>query len=96
MQNAAINRDHAMSLYVQVGALRFHESYKDLEYVKLIRKEIDEFRLLFIEWVNSFDTNNHIWDEWGLFNPEGSIPPIESDGFDDDNLDRDDFFDGDE
>ena len=49
MQNAAIIKDHAMHLYVHVGSLRFHESYKDLEYIKLIRKELDEFRLLFLD-----------------------------------------------
>lgn len=91
MQNAAIIRDHGMSLYVQVGSLRFEENYKDLEYVKLIRTEIDEFRLLFIEWVNGFDTNNHIWDEWELFNPKGAIPPSDSDNFDND-FNIDDFF----
>jgi hypothetical protein len=96
MQNAAIIREHAMSLYVQVGGLRFQESYKDLEYVKHIRKEIDEFRLLFIDWVNGFDTSNHIWDDWGLFNPQGAIPPAESDDFDEDDFNRDDFFDEDE
>ena len=93
MQNAALIREHAMHLYVQVGSLRFNENYKDLEYVKLIRKEIDEFRLLFIDWVNSFDTNNHIWDEWGLFNPQGAIPPTEIDGFEEDDFDIEDFFD---
>ena len=56
IQNAAIIRYHNMNLYVQVGSLRFHESYKDLEYVQLIRKEIGEFRLLFIDWVNSVFT----------------------------------------
>ncbi|MBG6063203.1 hypothetical protein IWX83_003013 [Flavobacterium sp. CG_9.1] len=93
MQNAAIIRDHAMQVYVQVGSLRFYESYKDLEYVTLIRKELDEFQLLFIDWVNGFDTNNHIWDEWGLFNPPGAIPPTEIDGFEEDDFDIDDFFD---
>ena len=48
MKNAAIIRDHAMHLYVQVGSLRFHDSFKDTDYVTLIRKEIDEFRELFI------------------------------------------------
>jgi len=93
MQNAAIIRDHAMQLYVQVGSLCFQKNYKDLEYVKLIRKELNEFRLLFVDWVNSFDTNNHIWDEWGLFNPKGAIPPTEDDGFEDENFDVNDFFD---
>ena len=93
MQNAAIIRDHGMSLYVQVGSLRFQENYKDLEYVQLIRNEVDEFRLLFIDWVASFDTNNHIWDDWELFNPTGAIPPSENEHFDDNDLNMDDFFD---
>ena len=92
MQNAAVIRDHAMHLYVQVGSLRFHKSFKDLEYVKLIRKEIDEFRLLFVDWVASFDTNNHIWDEWDLFNPPGAIPPSENENFDDEDFNIEDFF----
>ena len=75
MQNAAIIRSHAMHLYSQIGSLRYHENFKDVDYVSLLREELDEFRLLFIEWVESFDTNNHIWDEWGLFNPAGAIPP---------------------
>lgn len=94
MQNAAIIRDHVMHLYVQVGSLRFHEAYKDLEYVTLIRQEIENFRVLFITWVEGFDTNNHIWDDWRLFNPPGAIPPREgdyNDGFSiDDFLDDDD------
>ncbi|MCZ8332242.1 MAG: hypothetical protein O9282_13100 [Flavobacterium sp.] len=96
MQNAAIIRDHAMHLYVQVGSLRFHKSFKEVEYVKLIRKEIDEFRLLFIEWVASFDTNNHFWDEWGLFNPPGAIPPSEDETYNDDDFDINDFLNDDD
>lgn len=95
MQNAAIIREHAMHLYVQVGSLRMHQNYKELEYVQLIRKEIDEFRLLFIEWIESFDPNNHIWDEWGLFNPPGAIPPSEEDSHND-NFDPNDFLDDDD
>ena len=41
MQNASIIRDHAMNLYVTVGGLRMHESFKDHEYVKIIRQEIE-------------------------------------------------------
>jgi len=73
MQNASIIREHAMHLYVQVGSLRFHENYADLEYVELIRKEIENFRELFVEWINGFDTSNYIWDDWELFNPPGAI-----------------------
>ncbi len=96
MQNAAIIRDHAMHLYVQVGSLRMHKNYKELEYVQLIRKELDDFRLLFIEWVANFDTNNYIWDDWGLFNPPGAIPPSDEDTYNDDDFNIDDFFDDDE
>lgn len=92
MQNAALIRKYALDLYVQVGSLEFHESYKELEYVKLIRKELDEFRMLFIEWVESFDTNNHLWDDWGLFNPPGAIPPSDEDT----DSDINDFFEDEE
>lgn len=78
MQNAALIREYAMHLYVQVGSLEFQESYKDIAYVKLIRQELEAFRQLFIEWVESFDKNNHIWDDWGLFNPPEAIPPSDN------------------
>ncbi|MFV5684433.1 hypothetical protein ACM55I_03215 [Flavobacterium sp. GB2R13] len=96
MQNAAIIREHAMHLYVQVGSLRLHKNYKELEYVALIRKELNNFRLLFMEWVGRFDTNNHIWDEWGLFNPQGAIPPSEQDKTSDNHFDFNAFFEDDE
>lgn len=91
MQNAAIIRDYAMHLYVEVGSLRFHDNFKDKDFVLLIRKEIDEFRRLFIDWVDGFDKNNHFWDEWELFNPSGAIPP-DPNGYQDP-INLDDFFD---
>lgn len=94
MQNAAIIRDHAMHLYTQVGSLRLHENYKELEYVNLIREELNAFRLLFIEWIEGFDTSNYIWDDWGLFNPPGAIPP--SDNYNDSSFNERDFFEDDE
>lgn len=90
MQNAAIIRDYAMHLYVQVGSLRFHENFKEKEFVTLIRSEIDQFRQLFIEWVASFDKSNHYWDEWELFNPPGAIP-TDPNAFQDP-INLDDFF----
>lgn len=82
MQNAAIIRFHAMSLYTQVGGLSLYDESIDTSFTNLIRTEIESFRLLFIDWVSSFDTSNYIWDEWGLFNPKGAIPPIDFDSFD--------------
>ena len=93
MQNAALIRQAAMDLYVQVGSLRMFENFKDKNYIPLIRQEIEEFRLLFIEWVANFDTSNYIWDEWELLNPKGAIPPNPNDYQDPINFDDIDFSD---
>jgi hypothetical protein len=71
MENATIIRKAARELYVQAGSLRFEESITDIDYIDLLRNTIDEFRLLFIDWVASFDQWNYIKDGWGLFNPPG-------------------------
>ena len=71
MENATIIRKAARDLYVHAGSLRFHEDVQDKDYINLLRDEIDEFRLLFIDWVASFDVWNYIKDDWGLFNPPG-------------------------
>jgi hypothetical protein len=95
MENAAIIRKAARELSVQAGSLRFEEGINADDYITLIRKEIDEFRLLFIEWVASFDINNYIPDSWGLFNPPGVYP---EDFFKDDdgNFNPMDFFEDDD
>jgi hypothetical protein len=77
MQNAAIIRFHAMSLYTQVGCLSLYDESIDTSFTKLIRIEIENFRLLFIDWVNGFDKSDYIWDDWELFNPKGAIPPTD-------------------
>lgn len=77
MQNAAIIRYHAMSLYTQVGGLSLYDKSIDTAFTNLIRTEIENFRLLFIDWVNGFDTSDYIWDDWELFNPKGAIPPTD-------------------
>ncbi len=79
MQNAAIIRQCAMDLYIFVGVLRYHDGFILNDYVALIRKEIEEFRLLFIDWILSFDKSDYIWDEWELFNPLGAIKPSDDD-----------------
>lgn len=71
MVNATIIRKAARELYVQAGSLRFEEDIIDQDYILLLSKEIDEFRLLFIDWVAGFDVWNYIKDDWGLFNPPG-------------------------
>ncbi|MBC7440606.1 MAG: hypothetical protein H7250_11570 [Flavobacterium sp.] len=74
MENAAIIRKAARELSVQAGSLRFEKKINSNDYILLVRNAIDDFRLLFIEWVKTFDINNYIPDAWGLFNPPGVFP----------------------
>ena len=71
MENAAIIRKAARELYVQAGSLRFEDGIRDKDYIELLRNNIDEFKLLFVDWVAGFDQWNYIKDSWGLFNPPG-------------------------
>ena len=91
MENAAIIRKCARELYVRAGSLRFEEDIKDKEYIELLRNEIDEFRLLFIDWVASFDQWNYIIDRWELFNPPG-VSAHDKDPDDDIPFNPKDFF----
>ena len=70
MENAAIIRKCAKDIQLHLTGLEIHE-YKDLEYLDLLRNEIEEFRILFAEWVKTFDPWNYYIDRWGLFNPPG-------------------------
>jgi len=45
--------------------------YKNTDYLQLLRDEVEEFRVLFAEWVKTFDQWDYIIDRWGLFNPPG-------------------------
>lgn len=70
MENAAIIRKCARQIYVGCnGFLR--EDFKDMEYLEMLRSHVEEFRILFAEWVKTFDQWNYIIDRWGLFNPPG-------------------------
>jgi len=51
-----------------------HFGFSDSKYYHLVRKLVDEFRLLFIDWVGSFNQKHYIVDDWGLFNPPGISP----------------------
>jgi hypothetical protein len=95
MENAAIIRKAARELYVQARSLRFEENIADKDYIALLRNEIDEFRLLFIDWVAGFDVWNYIKDDWGLFNPPG-VNAYDKDPDDDIPFNPEDFFDFDD
>ncbi len=70
MENAAIIRKAARELITDAHGIQMH-GFKEIEYLDLLRKEVDEFRVIFAEWVKTFDPWNYIIDRWGLFNPPG-------------------------
>ncbi|MEM7369969.1 MAG: hypothetical protein AAF587_15290 [Bacteroidota bacterium] len=70
MENATLIRKAARELVTQLQGLRMY-GFDAPEYFQLLRDEMEEFRVLFVEWVESFDPWNYILDRWGLFNPPG-------------------------
>jgi len=92
MENAAIIRKAARELSVHMTALEMH-GFKEIDYCDLLRKEIEEFRILFAEWVKTFDPWDYIIDRWGLFNPP-SVNYDDHDPDDDIPFDAADFFSG--
>jgi hypothetical protein len=92
MENAAVIRKAAKELLNDASGLQL-AGFKDIEYLDLLRTEVEEFRVLFAEWVKTFDQENYKIDRWGLFNPFG----VNYDDPDDDNDDipfsPDDFLD---
>lgn len=89
MQNAAFIRQAAMDLTVIDHAFVAH-GFDYVEYFKLVRERIEEFRLLFISWIESFDKGNYFIDRWGLFNPPG-VGPFDKDPDEDISWDEPDF-----
>lgn len=73
MENAAIIRKAARDIMVSGNNLEML-GFADAKYYKLIRNLIEEFRVLFVEWVAGFDPKHFIVDDWGLFNPPGISP----------------------
>jgi hypothetical protein len=81
MENAAIIRKAARDLMVQQHSLDAF-GFEYVEYYQIVRDLIEEYRLLFIDWVAGFDKWDYIIDRWGLFNPPG-VGPFDKDPDDD-------------
>jgi hypothetical protein len=73
MESAAVIRKAARDLMVQNHSLEMF-GFKEADYFTIVRDLIEEYRLLFIEWVAGFDKWDYIIDRWGLFNPPGVSP----------------------
>lgn len=94
MENATLIRKAAIELLTDANTLE-HYGFKEVEYLEILRKALEELRLLFAEWVQTFDPWNYQIDRWGLFNPPG----VSYDDYDVDedlNSDEDEFEDEDE
>lgn len=81
MEAATIIRKAAKDLMVQNHNLEMF-GFKEVHYFDMVRELIEEYRLLFIDWVAGFDQWDYIIDRWGLFNPPG-IGPFDHDPDDD-------------
>ncbi|WP_421872562.1 hypothetical protein [Marinoscillum sp.] len=77
MEAAAIIRKSAKDLMLHNHSLEAF-GFKETSYYQLVRDQIEEFRLLFIDWVAGFDQWDYIIDRWGLFNPPG-VGPFDQD-----------------
>jgi hypothetical protein len=66
MENATLVKIHARSLQTHTASLIF-EGILPEEYLQLLRKEIEAFRLLFRDWIKGFHNAHKSGDGWGLF-----------------------------
>ena len=87
MEAAAIIRKAARDLMVQNHALEMF-GFEEVEYFQIVRDLLEEYRLLFIDWVSKFDPWYYVIDRWGLFNPPG-VGPFDHDPDDDIPFNRD-------
>lgn len=70
MENATIIKIHARSLLTQTSSAKYL-SLVDAPYLQLLRDEIESFRLLFKDWIKTFETDTtKEGDGWGLFVPD--------------------------
>jgi hypothetical protein len=89
MEAATIIRKAAKDLMVSNHSLEAF-GFKEVSYYLIVRNLLEEYRLLFIDWVAGFDKWNYTIDRWGLFNPPG-VGPFDKDP-DEDIPRSEDFF----
>jgi hypothetical protein len=67
MENATIIKIHARSILTQTSSAK-HLKLAEPRHLQLLRDEIEAFRLLFKEWVKTFEKGTtKEGDGWGLF-----------------------------
>ncbi len=73
MEAATIIRKSARDLVAMSNSLKMF-GFNEMEYFSIVRELVEEYRLLFIDWIESFNPWDYIIDDWGLFNPPGIKP----------------------
>ena len=99
MQNAVVIKIAAHDMLNAVITSAMLEISEE-DYVQLMRDKVEEFRLLFLDWIRGFDKSYDIPDNWGI-RYDSSTPEQEKleelmfdedkfwDDFDENNLDDD-------
>jgi hypothetical protein len=89
MENAVLIRKAALEMIADTGTLE-EFGFELVEYLEVLLSELDMFRILFAEWIKTFDCWNYEIDRWGLFNPPGinydDIDPDEDTSFNPDDF----------
>ena len=67
MENAVLIKLAACELQAQTSLCKA-ESLTENDYLKVLRDEIENFRQLFIDWIDNFDPLDNFDDGWGIFN----------------------------
>ena len=79
MECAALIRKAGRDLYVQKFSLEMFD-FEYVSYMDLLRDKVDEYKVLFKDWIGTFDPYHAIKDDWGLFNPPGiELPDLDDD-----------------
>lgn len=73
MEAATLIRKAAHDIMVQYNTFVLFD-FKDAGYFSIIKELLEEYRILFIEWISKFDKSKYTVDYWGLFNPPGFDP----------------------
>ncbi|MBN7814149.1 hypothetical protein [Algoriphagus pacificus] len=66
MENAVIMKVHAKNLRAMTFQLAVESTHAE-EHLQLLRDAIEEYRILFKEWINGFDSSEKYDDGWGIF-----------------------------
>jgi len=73
MENAVIIKVNVCELAAQLWACNEIHGIEQ-QYIDVLKEEIEVFRALFIQWVNAFNKDSDLPDEWHLFNDPNSFP----------------------